>query len=468
MISPPAAGGPDRWKPIVLLALVVGLQSADAGTVGALVVPLKQSLHINNTQVGLLVTVSTGVGALATLLAGPLADRTVRVRLLWMTLLLCSAAMALSAASPGYGWLLACRVALGAGVAVSGPVVASLMGDYFPPGERGRVYGLVLAGEGACTAVGLLVAGELGAVSWRLGFCWLAVFGVVLAVAVATMLREPLRGGSSRVGAEADVTSVADAAVLDQNAQPRSVWREVRYVLSIRTNVVLVVGSSFGYFFFTGLSTFGVALLCGRFQIGQAVATMLVYVLGIGALIGVLSTGRIADWLTARGHISARMVVGGAAFLAAAVLILPTLLADSLPLALVFAFLAGIALGGVNPPLNAARLDIVHSRLWGTAEAVRTTLVSLSTGAAPLVFGVVSTQLGGSAPDVDAGRISSNAATALNNTFLIMLVSLVIAAALILFVARRTYPRDVATAMAAEVLTTTVPGLASVGRGVSP
>jgi MFS family permease len=73
--------------------------------------------------------------------AGPLADRTNRVRLLWMTLLLCSGAMALSAVSPSYGWLLACRVALGAGVAVSGPVVASLMGDYFAPSERGRVYG---------------------------------------------------------------------------------------------------------------------------------------------------------------------------------------------------------------------------------------------------------------------------------------------------------------------------------------
>lgn len=433
------AGGSGRLKPIVLLALAVGLQSADAGTVGALVVPLKQSLHINNTQVGLLVTVSTGVGALATLLAGAFADRTVRVRLLWITLLVCSAAMALSAASPSYGWLLACRVALGAGVAVSGPVVASLMGDYFAPSERGRVYGLVLAGEGACTAVGLLVAGELGAVSWRLGFCWLAVVGLSLAVAVATMLREPPRGGSSRIG---DTASVADTAVPHEKAQRRSVWRDVRYVLSIRTNVVLVVGSSFGYFFFTGLSTFGVALLCGRFQIGQAVATLLIYVLGIGALIGVLSTGRIADWLTARGHIGARMMVGGSAFLVAAVFILPTLLTNSLWLALVFAFLAGIGLGGVNPPLNAARLDIVHSRLWGTAEAVRTTLVSISTGLAPLVFGIVSTQLGGST------------ATALNHTFLVMLVSLVIAAALILCAARRTYPRDVAAAMAAELLTT--------------
>ena len=153
---------------------------------------------IDNTQVGLLVTVSTGVGALATLVAGPLADRIVRVRLLWATLLVCSAAMALSAVSPSYSWLLACRVALGAGVAVSGPVVASLIGDYFAPGERGRVYSLLLAGAGACTAVGLLVSGQLGAVSWRLGFWWLALVGLAVAVAVATMLREPVHGGGAR------------------------------------------------------------------------------------------------------------------------------------------------------------------------------------------------------------------------------------------------------------------------------
>lgn len=442
---------PGRLKPIVLLALVVGLQSADAGTVGALVVPLKRSLHINDIQVGLLVTMSTGVGAVATLLAGPLADRTVRIRLLWMALLVCSAAMALSTAAPSYSWLLACRVGLGAGVAVSGPVVASLVGDYFRPGERGRVYGLVLAGEGTCTAVGLLVAGELGAVSWRLGFGWLAVAGFALAVAVATMLREPLRGAHSRItGKAADAPS--GPRVDGDGRLGRSVWRDLRRVLSIRTNVVLIVGSSFGYFFSTGLSTFGVALLCDRFQIGQAVATVLIAVLGVGALIGVLSTGRIADRLTMRGHINARIVVGGAAFLAAAVFILPTLLADSLPLALVFAFFAGIALGGMNPPLNAARLDIVHSRLWGTAEAVRSTLVSVSTGLAPVMFGAVSTALG-SGGATGPGEGASSAASALGNTFLIMLGTLIIAAGLLLCLGRRTYPRDVALAMAAELLT---------------
>jgi hypothetical protein len=91
-------------------------------------------------------------------------------------------------------------------------------------------------------------------------------------------------------------------------------------------------------------------------------------------------------------------------------------------------------------------------------------LVSISTGLAPLLFGLVSTQLGGSKADVSsagdgqgglarAGGVAPSAGTALDHTFLIMLVSLVIAAALILCVARRTYPRDMATAIAAEAAT---------------
>jgi predicted MFS family arabinose efflux permease len=420
---------------VVLLALVVGLQAADIGTVGALVVPLAESLRINHFQVGLLVTVSTGVGAIATLFAGPLADRTNRVRLLWMALLACSLAMAMSAASPNYAWLLACRVALGAGVAVSGPVVASLMGDYFRQAERGRVYGWVLAGEGACTGLGLLVSGQLAAVNWRLGFWWLASVGLVLAIAVGSMLREPLRGGGSPV---------------TRPAERRSLRREVCYVLSIRTNIILVVGCSFGYFFMAGLSTFGVALMRGQFHVGQSVATLLIVVLGVGALVGVLSTGRIADWLITRGHIGARTWVGGAAFLTAAVFILPALLTEHLALAIAFAFAAAIGLGGVNPPLNAARLDIVHSQLWGTAEAVRTTLVSISTGLAPIVFGLMSTSLG------------------LQETFLVMLGTLVVGAALILCVARRTYPRDVATAMACEVFSAPPPATPATAPSACP
>ncbi|WP_211273108.1 hypothetical protein, partial [Streptomyces albus] len=46
-------------------------------------------------------------------------------------------------------------------------------------------------------------------------------------------------------------------------------------------------------------------------------------------------------------------------------------------------------LGAVNPPLDAARLDIVPPLLWGTAEGTRTVLRTLSEAMAPTLFGFV-------------------------------------------------------------------------------
>lgn len=68
---------------------------------------------------------------------------------------------------------------------------------------------------------------------------------------------------------------------------------------------------------------------------------------------------------------------------------------------------------------------------------------------APLLFGFLSTQLGGgggSAPPAD----QPHGAAGLDHTFLIMVGPLVAAAGLLLLAARRTYPRDLATALASE------------------
>ena len=99
-----------------------------------------------------------------------------------------------------------------------------------------------------------------------------------------------------------------------------------------------------------------------------------------------------------------------------------------------FAFLTfGSAfLAAANPPLDAARLDIVHARLWGRAEAGRMALRGLLEGIAPILFGWVSGVLGGGNRGLDW-------------TFMIMLVP-VLAASTLAIPARRTYPADVATA----------------------
>jgi len=83
-------------------------------------------------------------------------------------------------------------------------------------------------------------------------------------------------------------------------------WWALRYVLSIRTNVALIVSSALGYFFYSGLQTFAVVFLRDRFGIGQGLAATLLVVLGAGAIVGVLITGRLGDALLNRHHLPAR------------------------------------------------------------------------------------------------------------------------------------------------------------------
>ncbi|HJP72743.1 MAG TPA: MFS transporter [Pseudonocardiaceae bacterium] len=454
-----ALGGPAQLRAVFLLAGVLAVASADSATVGAIGSNLEQALRIGNGQIGLLVSVSTGVGALATLPVGVLVDRVSRTRLLAVSLVLWCAAMIASGASVSYPMLLVSRLALGAVVATAMPAVASIIGDLFPAADRGRAYGFVLAGELLGAGAGLLAGGDIAAVlGWRAAFWALAVPSLILAAVIHYRFAEPIRHQHDTSGDNsADATAKKEAMrqrirprprlVLRNDPTRRPLWWVVRYVLSIPTNVALILASGIGYFFFAGLRTFAVVFLQQRFGFGQAAASSLIVIIGAGAIIGVLVSGRLSDRAIRRHRMTARPVVSGVAFIVVAALFVPALLVGTFAVAGVLLFLGAGALGATNPPLDAARLDIMHSRLWGRAESVRTVLRSALQALAPVLFGYLSTVLA-------AG--GHGAAAGLDRTFLIMLVPVVLAGLILLLVARRTYPRDVATAAASEHATSAV------------
>jgi hypothetical protein len=121
-----------------------------------------------------------------------------------------------------------------------------------------------------------------------------------------------------------------------------------------------------------------------------------------------------------------------------------------------FMFIAAGGLGGAFPPVDAARLDVMHSRLWGRAEGVRSTIVYLAQAASPPLFGWLSALLGGHEPLGFGSAGSASGAQPgsgnLDATFAVMLVVLMAAAA-VLLVGARSYPCDVATAVASEQAT---------------
>src|SRR3954462_919518 len=107
---PTALGGKERTRVILLLASVLALASADTATVGASAIQLRHDLGINNTDVGLLVTITSLVAAAATLPFGVLADRVNRTRVLGGAIVLWGAAMVWSATASSFGHLMLARV----------------------------------------------------------------------------------------------------------------------------------------------------------------------------------------------------------------------------------------------------------------------------------------------------------------------------------------------------------------------
>ena len=453
-----ALGGEERTHVIVVLAAVLGLSGADAATVGASASELRHGLHITNTDIGLLVAVSSLVGAVATLPFGVLADRVTRTRVLGATIVLWGGAMLWSATASNFDDLLLARLFLGAVTASAGPMVASLVGDWFGSWERGRIYGVILAGEYLGAGIGFAVTGNIAALSWRAAFVILAFPAFALAI-VVWRLREPGRGGkgvlahdseappllepdetttetdAQRLARERGLVPESELIVAPREARRMGLLRATRYVLRVRTNLVLIGASACGYYFLAGLQTFGLEFSKEQYGIDQALASTLLLVVGVGALAGVLFGGAVGDWLLKRGVLNARVWTPAVAAALTVILFVPAIFTRGAVTAVPYLVVAAFFLGAQNPPLDAARLDIMPPLLWGRAEAVRTFLRSLAMALAPLLFGAVSDHVFG------GGR------SGLQWTFAVMLVPLA-ASSWLLFKGLRTYPADVATAAA--------------------
>ncbi|MFE3639082.1 MFS transporter [Streptomyces sp. NPDC059168] len=461
-------GGVRYLEPIALLAAVVSLDGADKGTLAVNARSLEHVFGVGHTSLGLLASITSLSGALFTLPVGVLTDRVVRVRLLGGSIVLWAVATGLSAAASSFTWLVVTRAALGAVTATAGPTIASLVGDFFPASRRAQLYGYILMGEILGTGIGLVMTTALSSFgSWRLSLAWPAVPAILLSWRV-WRTREPPRGGGRAAAGKGDGKAddrpsepdggpqrPGGSGALDlpgrpaagQGSRPRraAVLREdprrlpvpaaFLYVLRIPTVLIMITASSLGYFFLAGVRTFGVLFATGQYGISKAAAGALAVVVGAGAVIGLYLGGHAADRLLRAGHPNGRVVVAVVALFVSPLALAPAILASSPLVAASLLFLGGIALTATNPPLDAARLDVVPSGLWGTSESARTAVRTLGELAAPLLFGYASAHL--------------FSAHGLRWTFLLFLAPLT-AAGLVGLLALRTYPRDVATAEASE------------------
>lgn len=456
--------GTFQRRTLTLLALVLVLDYADRTLVGALGPTLKSTFGINNFQLGLLAAAFSFVGAGASIPFGMLTDRVSRTMLLALSLVLWCVALGFVGAAISFGMLFGARIFLGAVSATSGPTTPSLIGDLVPASERGEALGFITGGQLVGGGIGLLLPVIITAfTSWRWAFWLLAIAGATLAIAF-WRIGEPERTGSTgpadppvadpdhgnrreegpQGGKEEEIVEErrvepSARAILTRPPAELSYLDVVGYVIRVRTDLIVLTARSIGDFFFQGIATFAVVFATGWYGISQSGADLAIMVVGVGALVGVLVIGRIADAVLRHGNLNGRLWIGGIGYVLATFAAYPAFLTHSLPVALAFFALAGFFLAGVGPALDAVRIDVLVPEMRGRAEAIRQVMRTVAEGGAPIAIGLL------------AGALSSESATGLQRAFLITLPLLAVNG-LVMLVALRTYQPDIAAAVASDKL----------------
>lgn len=423
--------------PVVALASTLMLEQGERLTLAQAFDGIREDFGVSDTALGALAAAMVLVGVVGGIPIGALADRARRTSLMVIAMVVWTVCMGLGAVAPGFAFLLAGRLGVGV-VEANGPAAFSLMADYYPVATRARMISRYQVGGAVGGLVGIGVSGVLvDTFGWRAAFWMWIPLGIVV-VALLTRLPEPDRGSQDRAFHREEAERVEADGVpgllpdLGLPAPRRSElqydtasWGEVlRELAQIRSMWFGLMSLTISSFLLGALSVWGIEFFKQGFDLSATRAGAFVPAIGGGAAIGLIGGGELADHLLRRGVVNARVHVTAVASVLASVLLLPAFLTSSLALASVLLFFGCICLTAPVAPSEALVSDVVPSELRGRAAAIRAVVRALS-ALAPLIVGALS----------DATDLP---------TALALITPLYAVGGLVMLLAARTYPADLA------------------------
>ena len=387
--------------------------------VGAAASPLIQKeFHLSDTLVGLLGSAFLIVYAFAALPFGYWADRGVRKTVVGVGVAIWSVATLFTGFARNFVQLFLSRAVLGIGEASYYPAGTSLLSDYFPKEQRGRVTSIWGAGSALGIAVGFAGGGYIAEqFGWRNAFFFAAVPGILFAL-LAFGLREPLRGSAESRGPALKKTY--DASLGNFLA-----------LLRIPTLRATILSQTLLFFVLASNAFWLPLVLTRRFNLSVSKADLLAgVVLVAGGLIGTLAGGWIGDRRALKNP-AAHLHVGIAGFLFGAVFITIALVAPMnvgpVPVFVPAFFLAVVCLYLYYGPFTALSQSVVSPSLRASAVTM-------------LLF--VSHVFGDSHSPFDVGFISDRVGS-LQLALLITSPTLLVLAAVIAATGLRTVQSDI-------------------------
>ena len=190
----------ENYKRLVLVLLVVAytLNFIDRTIIATIGQAIKVDLKISDTQLGLLGGLYFAL--LYTLLGIPIArfaERFSRVNIIAGAIVVWSGFTALCGTAGSFAMLAAYRFGVGVGEAGLSPPAHSLISDYFEPKKRASALAVYSFGIPLGSMFGAVIGGQmLDHFSWRIAFMLVGVPGILIAIALKLLVKEPPRGHS--------------------------------------------------------------------------------------------------------------------------------------------------------------------------------------------------------------------------------------------------------------------------------
>lgn len=368
--------------PLVLLGAVYAVNISHQFLLSAVFPLIKTEFRVSDTALGLLggsflLLSAVGVGPF-----GVLADRLRRTRMIGWGTAVWGFAMIGSGMAGSYGQLFAARSLLGITDAIDNPTSYSLLTDYYPAEERGRVFGLYNTGQLIgifAIPIGGLIADQWG---WREAFHFFALPGFVLALLV-WMLPEPERGQRDR---EAHDIEGGDR---ESRYSRMTAWQGFRELVRVPTFLVALLSIGIASFFTRGLGVWAATFLIRYHDMAVATAASALALLAVGGVVGSVAGGVLADRLVRRGTRNGRLYVAGGSNLLTLLILFPAFATDSTPLMLALFGVGAAFLVAPQPVLNATYANVVHPHLRGRSNSSDQLAQTLFGALSPLILGAL-------------------------------------------------------------------------------
>ena len=299
--SSPVAAQSTRLVLWTLLVVYI-LNFLDRQIVNILAEPIKQDLGLSDTQIGLMTGLAFAL--FYTVLGIPIAryadnPKSSRTTLISVSLAFWSGMTALCGLAQNFGQLLLARIGVGVGEAGCTPAAHSLITDTVPAEKRSSAMAFYGLGIPIGSLLGMAMGGLLAdAYGWRTAFLVAGVPGIIMAVALPMLIREPRRHSPAAASEDAPMPNAPGAAAAVPGEPPAALPARdaLREILRSKAMVQLLVAAGLVAFLSYGKTVWATIYFIRSHGLSPGETGLWLGIsAGLAAMLGTWGGGWIAD-----------------------------------------------------------------------------------------------------------------------------------------------------------------------------